>query len=198
MTTFGFLHTSPVHVPTFRDLVRELAPDVHDIHVVDEELLARARAGEDVAIELDPLKDADVVVCTCSTIGPIAERQGENVIRVDRPMAREAARSTKVGVVVALESTIEPTLALLEEEGSQEITVGYAQDAWAFFEAGDLPGYYEAIARAASKLGDVDVVVLAQASMAPAAALIQRPALSSPRLAVQYAIRAAQQGNPGE
>jgi hypothetical protein len=46
-------------------------------------------------------------------------------------------------------------------------------DAWELFEAGDHAGYVDRVARHVQGLADdVDVVVLAQASMAPAADLV--------------------------
>jgi hypothetical protein len=202
MTTIGFLHTSPVHVPTFTALVRELSPNATDIHVVREDLLARARAGEAYEIDLTELQDADIIVCTCSTIGASAERAGgAATVRVDRPMAAQAVRYAKVAVVAALASTVEPTMDLLREEAAKagttpKLTLVDAGSAWPFFEAGDLAGYHEAIADHIRAL-DADVVVLAQASMAPAAVLVpQVNTLASPRSAVEYAIRAAQEGHP--
>ncbi len=40
----SFLHTSPVHVQTFRALLADLAPDILARHVVDEDLLCEAQA----------------------------------------------------------------------------------------------------------------------------------------------------------
>jgi hypothetical protein len=68
-------------------------------------------------------------------------------------------------------------------------------EAWAEFEAGDLDGYHASIARHVRGLAaDFDVVVLAQASMAPVAALLHDlaiPVLTSPRLAVLRAVEIA-------
>lgn len=192
MGTIGFLHTADVHVATFRALVAELAPGWQDVHVVDPSLLADARAGipvEDrVRTRLGELADADVIVCTCSTIGPEAERAG--VVRADRPMAQAAvAVGGKIAVAYAVESTLEPTTALLREENpSADLVLVPCSEAWPHFEAGDLTGYHEAIA---ARLRDVpaEVIVLAQPSMAPAADLLpNRLVLSSPRLAVQAAL----------
>ncbi|GAA2884726.1 hypothetical protein Acy02nite_17990 [Actinoplanes cyaneus] len=188
MSTIGFLHTADVHVATFRALVAELAPGWRDEHVVDAGLLADARAGipveERVRARLAELSGADVIVCTCSTIGPEAERAG--AVRADRPMARAAvAAGGRIAVAYAVRSTLEPTTALLrDEDPSADLVFVPCLDAWPFFEAGDLGRYHAVIA---SRLRDVpaDVIVLAQPSMAPVAALLPtRPILSSPRTAV--------------
>jgi aspartate/glutamate racemase len=212
----GFLHTSDAHVPSFAALMRELAPDVVDIHVVDEDLLRDARRGgvdaELRARLLDRLhglvgRQADVVVCTCSTLGGHAEEMspqaGVRVLRVDRPMAEAAVTAGgRVAVVAALESTLAPTRRLLDdcaaEAGSSLVVVDVpCLDAWVLFEAGDEEGYLRRIAEQVRAVASsVDVIVLAQASMAPAIARLSDltvPVLSSPRPAVQRAAALAVQ-----
>lgn len=207
MTTIGFLHTSPVHVPTFDGLTHQSWPLLGTIHVVDESLLTRARAEGPEAMQaamwtrVNELKDngADVVCCTCSTVGDIAEKAGIGVpvFRVDRPMARRAvALGPRIGVVAALESTLGPTQELILGEavaaGSEvSVELVVADHAWSLFEAGDLDGYIRVITESARALeGRVDVIVLAQASMASAESGLldlSVPVLSSPRLAVEHA-----------
>jgi Asp/Glu/hydantoin racemase len=117
VTTIGFLHTADVHVATFGALLAELAPGWGELHEVDERLLADARAGIDVsdrlAARLGALAaaGADVIVCTCSTLGELAEQvalplrpSGRGlrpgavpVLRVDRPMAQAAVARAAAG-----------------------------------------------------------------------------------------------------
>jgi aspartate/glutamate racemase len=204
MAVVGFLHTAAVHEPTFDALVAELAPELDVRTIVDEALLAAARARgpvavrDQVAARLGELAGADMVVCTCSTIGGIAEDVGAElglqVVRVDRPMAERAVEiGGRVVVVAALESTLGPTRRLIESVAaarSAEITIEVAlvDGAWERFEAGDHDGFLDAIAgRLPALARRADVVVLAQASMAAAAERADRvevPVLSSPRLAV--------------
>jgi Asp/Glu/hydantoin racemase len=188
----AFLHTSPAHVPTFG----ALAPGAR--HLVDESLLTDARAGLDVRdrllARLRALTPADVIVCTCSTLGAAAvaltPAVGVPILRADEPMAREAvAAGRRIAVVVTVESTVAPTLALLQTfaRPDTELTVARCLYAWPQFEAGDLPGYAATIAAYVRTLTDPDVIVLAQASMAPAADLLTdlaKPILTSPRSAV--------------
>jgi Asp/Glu/hydantoin racemase len=210
----GFLHTSPVHIPTFRALLSDVAPGVADVHLVDEALLADLRdrpvdAGIQARLlgRLRELADRapSVIVCTCSTLSGHAERLapdvGVPVLRIDRPLAERAvAGGGRVAVVAAVESTLGPTRELFEECaaacGSGAVVVDSpCLESWALFEAGDHAGYYELIARHVRGLAeDFDVVVLAQARMAPAAALLGDlavPVLSSPRLAVARAVEIA-------
>ncbi|MFI5938382.1 hypothetical protein [Actinoplanes sp. NPDC051494] len=196
----GFLHTAEVHVATFRDLVRELAPDVEDRHLVDPTLLADADAPDleqRLRAHLQELADggARVIVCTCSTLGELAERLdvGVPVLRVDRPMAEAAvAAGRRIGVLYAVKSTLAPTLSLLTSvrRDHTEFVEAPCFDAWALFEAGDLDGYARRIAAHARTL-EVDVILLAQASMAPAEELLadlRKPVFSSPRTAIQRAL----------
>lgn len=199
----GLLHTSPVHVATFDALRDEEAPDVELVHVVREDLLAGARdhgpdaMADQVASAVRDLS-ADAVLCTCSTIGAVAERvdAGVPVLRLDRPMAAAAVETGGAVVVLAtLESTLAPTLALLSEEAartrtSPRVEATVVPGAWERFEAGDLAGYRAVLVEAIEGTAGADVIVLAQASMSPAAdtARVAVPVLTSPRLGLRAAI----------
>jgi hypothetical protein len=185
-----FLHTSPVHIETFEQLVRQEDPATTTRHVVVEQLLAAAQTAstDDPALVarihramIDAVGDgASVVVCTCSTIGGAAERVPTGArfraMRVDRPMADRAVRSgPRILLVAALESTLAPTSRLLHESA-----VAFGRDI----------DVHPLLVDAA---GAADVVVLAQASMASASELLTDlgvPVLSSPRLGVRAAIDA--------
>lgn len=212
MKHIAFLHTSAVHVDTFQALVTGLASDVTVDHVVREDLLRDARIlGADHA-DVSPLvtaamsdaaaAGAAVVVCTCSTIGGVAERadiaNGVRVMRIDRPMADAAvAAGTRVLVVAALQSTLEPTVELIRDSAYRAgkavvIERHWVATAWPLFEAGDTGAYVRALADdVRALLPGPDVVVLAQASMAGAAALltdVRVPVLSSPAMGVRAAL----------
>lgn len=213
MPRLAFLHTSPVHIPTFDRLLAEMAPEVQASHRVAEDLLRDARASGittelmarvTVALREVAAAGAEAVLCTCSTIGACAEATGPEiglpVLRVDRAMAERAVRlGARVVVVAALESTLAPTADLIMEEARRagreiQLIMAPCPSAWPAFEAGDQAGYLEAIAahlRAVAGRGDV--VVLAQASMAGAAELcadLATPVLSSPRLGLSAALAA--------
>ncbi|GAA3484662.1 hypothetical protein GCM10018966_091940 [Streptomyces yanii] len=173
-----------------------------------EDLLVRARdAGpEAVQGEIEALlagavaEGASAVLCTCSTIGGVAESAaatlGVPVLRVDRPMAADAVGRGRVVVLAALADTLAPTLALLAEEAGDraaDIRTVVVEGAWARFEAGDRDGYLELVAAAADRVADADVIVLAQASMADAVTrtATRIPVLSSPRPGLAAAAAAA-------
>jgi len=211
--SIGFLHTADVHTGTFTGLLDEVSPGRPSNHVVDESLLADARERGGVDDELterliarlkEAANGASVVVCTCSTISGPAEQLssavGVHVVRVDRPMAELAVDSgTRIAVVAALLSTIAPTVELLTEVAKlkgRTLTLDEVvlADAWNLFECGEMAGYASAIAEAVDSLDPaIEVVVLAQASMAGAASLCKTtaPVLSSPRSAVEAAVALA-------
>jgi len=79
-----------------------------------------------------------------------------------------------------------------------DLRVALIAEAWPKFLAGDVKGYEATIVdRLAREKGDAEVIVLAQASMAGAAAEAERrlglPVLTSPRLGVTAAIAAWRQ-----
>ena len=210
----AFLHTSPVHVETFDRLVKAADPALRVDHVVDETLLSDAqRGGVDepwlirrvqAAMADAAVGGATVVVCTCSTIGGIAERTpslpGLEFARIDRAMADRAVRlGPRVLVVAALRSTLEPTAQLIAESAAAlrvEVALRtlWVEDAWSHFERGDRAAYVAAVAAALRGAPrSFDVAVLAQASMADAAEALQDlgvEVLTSPRLGVQALLAA--------
>jgi Asp/Glu/hydantoin racemase len=202
VSTIGFLHTADVHVGTFRALAAELAPDAADVHLVDPTLLTPDLTPElrkRLQTRLRELRDAgaDVILCTCSSLGGHAERAdpGIPVVRIDRPMAEAAvAAGGRIAVVVTAESTLEPTLDLLREcagrAGKHVTLLPYpCFPAWDLFVAGDLDAYAGRIATHCREIAPrADVVVLGQAGMASAAERLVDlpiPVLTSPRMAVQ-------------
>ena len=110
-----------------------------------------------------------------------------------------ADRAVKLGprilVVAALESTLAPTAKLLEESAvalgaAVEIELLVAEGAWSHFLHGDRTAYVEAVTAAvlAAAPHAASVIVLAQASMSPAAEALSNlgiEVLSSPGLGVQ-------------
>ncbi|MFF2410704.1 aspartate/glutamate racemase family protein [Streptomyces sp. NPDC058092] len=205
--TLALLHTSPVHVPVFDALRDTDHPGLALRHLVSEDLLARARDSgpEAVSGEIRALlagvvaEGASAVLCTCSTIGGVAESAaataGVPVLRVDRPMAAAAAERERVVVLAALGDTLAPTLALLAEEVGDrpvEVRTVLVEGAWARFEAGDRDGFLDLVAAAADAVTDADVIVLAQASMADAVTrtVTRIPVLASPRTGLAAAAAA--------
>ncbi len=182
----ALLHTSHAHVPVFDALRDEDHPGLELRHFVDEELLARARRESPEAVEDDVLaavreavaEGARAVLCTCSTIGAVAEaaaaEAGVPVLRGDRPMAAAAvAAGSRVVVLATVDSTFGPTATLIEDEARRAgrpvaLRTLLVEGAWERFAAGDVEGCARLVAVAADEVTDADVIVLAQGSMAGA------------------------------
>lgn len=215
-----FLHTAPVHVQTFDALLRQLRPQARARHVVREDLLAAAHRNHAGARGLEgSVSEAvaglatgpgSVVLCTCSTIGGVAEaaaaRSGISLIRVDRAMAEQAvAAGSDILVAAALASTLAPTEALILESAFRagakpRVARLLVEDAWPFFLRGEFESYLRCIADALRSAAEFDVVVFAQASMAGAAELcsgLRVAVLSSPRPGLEAALAALDAGMAG-
>jgi Asp/Glu/hydantoin racemase len=207
--TLAFIHTSPVLTPTFAQLAAELLPGVQIFHMVDESLikntiaagaLTKATARRVLSlIESAQNAGADAALVTCSSIGKAVELARPlidiPVVRVDEPMAAVAVASGgRIGVAATLRTTLMPTLQLLEDTAGQrhksiDIVPCLCEGAFEALLAGRADEHDRLVSGALRKLADdVDVVVLAQASMARV--LERNPlngtiVLASPRLAVE-------------
>ena len=201
--TLTLLHTSPAHVPTFKALADRIAPGVALTQIVREDWLKQARKHglrkslrDEITETVSGAKGT--VICTCTTIGPAATAAG--AIRIDAPMMAEAARiGGPILMVYALESTAEPSLALLEqalaEKGTpQTVHPLSLAEFWPIFEAGQHEAFTACVAagiRHAAEQTTLKCVVIAQASMAGAAPMLTDlgiPILTSPELALRAAL----------
>ncbi len=212
MTRVALIHTVSGLVPTFKKLTDELLPGVDIFNMVDESLLQNTiRAGHlqpqtahrlATLIELAQEAGAEAVMVTCSSVGAAVEASrpfvGIPVLRVDQPMAERAvklalAASGRIGVAATLATTLEPTAALVrayaEGQGAVEIVSQLCKGAFEAVTAGDGATADRIVTEGLEQLaGKVDVIVLAQASMArvvdalPADSPARRvPILASPR-----------------
>jgi Asp/Glu/hydantoin racemase len=211
--TLAIIHTSPTLTPLFSQLCAEQMPQTKIFHMVDESLikdtiregrLRRVTMRRLLAmIESAEMSGADAVMVTCSSIGlgvSISQRLFDlPVIRVDEAMAEAAVRmGRKIGVAATLKTTLDPTIALLEEKAAEagieiEITSSLCDGAFDAVLAGDTETHDRILTAALKEdMQGVDVVVLAQASMArvvkamPPGSLAM-PVISSPELAVRRA-----------
>jgi Asp/Glu/hydantoin racemase len=211
----ALLHTGSGLVSVFQGTSRSMALALELTHLVDELLLNDAIAHGSLSLaghrrllaHLVAADEAghDAVLVTCSSIGPAVEAVRDlvaiPVVRVDDRLAATAVRmGPRVGVVATLRTTLEPTSNLIQKYASElgsETTVDarLCSGAFEILTAGDRERHDEMVrGEIASIQGEVDVVVLAQASMArvleaqhegaepPAGA----PILSSPEFALRH------------
>ena len=208
----GLVHTSATLVPVFAQLCKEKLPNVDVFNIADDSLVKGIReAGSLTAtiarrvagyLESAELAGADYIMVTCSSIGPAVEAgaklMGVPVLRVDQPMADKAvATGKKIGVVATLSTTLEPTADLIQRRaalaGKQvDLTSRLVEGAFEALMSGDGATHDAKVATALKELSQqVDVIVLAQASMARVADSLavadsRVPILASPGLAVDY------------
>lgn len=208
----GLLHTVPALAPVFdgyvRDALRVSVGDVDVVHLAQAELLTLALAGSpEVTPATRAACDALVglgctaLMVTCSSIGEVAMAIAEDlpvpVIRVDGPMAQEAARvaaaageGSTVTVLATQPSTIGPSGRLVEQAVDQHpgahlvVETVLVEGAAAALGAGD-KAQHDALLRAAAQeaAGASAVIVLAQASMATSLDGVELgiPVITSPR-----------------
>ncbi|MGW3345696.1 aspartate/glutamate racemase family protein [Nonomuraea rubra] len=207
--TLGLVHTSATLVPVFAELCARHLPGVETFNIVDDSLIkntiaagrltpatARRVAGHIGSAEA---AGASHILVTCSSIGPAVEAAepltGVPVLRVDRPMAdRAVALGRRVGVLATLSTTLEPTADLVRRRAlaaGAEISLEarLCEGAFEALMSGDAATHDARVAGALSELGgQVDVIVLAQASMARVAGTVEVPVpvLASPPLAMEH------------
>jgi len=211
--TLALLHTSHVLVPCFARLCNRIIPEIAVFHMVDESLIRNTIADQGLRKEttrrvlklIECARDggADAVLVTCSSIGPAVPLARQvfdfPIVRVDEAMAEQAVSvGSRIGVLATLSTTLEPTVALLHEVAaarsrSIQVEPCLCDGAFEAVLAGDHATHDRIVSEALLGLADrVDVVVLAQASMA---GLLERlppgdlacPVLSSPESAVRRA-----------
>lgn len=209
MQKLGIIHTVSKLAPTFAELAGELLPGVETTVIADDLLLKRTvrdGAVDDVTrnrlrSHVAALADfgVDAVLVTCSSVGGVVDEIASGadvpVLRVDRAMAERAVTlGARVGVLATLPTTLTPTTQLVEaaaREAGRAVTVvsRLCDGAFDALDRGDAARHDAIIAEELDRLAaEVDVVVLAQASMARIAAvrpLGGTPVLSSPRLAME-------------
>ena len=208
----GLVHTSATLVPVFAALCKEKLPDVEVFNIVDDSLVKNIREAGRITPTIEmrvagyltsaAYAGADYILVTCSSVGPAVEAGAKGiptpVLRVDLPMADKAvAAGQKIGVIATLSTTLEPTAELIlrraELAGKKiELTSKLVDGAFEALMAGDGATHDAKVSAALKELSKVvDVIVLAQASMARvvdslSAADKRVPILASPGIAVDY------------
>lgn len=203
------LHAAESNIASFEAAAAEFGLSVGTLqHEVRPDLLAAAEqagnltaavANETAAVLLALSRNADVVLLTCSTLGPAVDiaagQTSVPILRADAAVAIEAAKASGLVVVLcAIEAVVEPTQQLFAAtaKGTEaRPQARYLPGAWERFKNGDTDSYLRTIASAADAAyrEGAALVVLGQASMAGAASLVtQGPEpLSTPQTALAAA-----------
>lgn len=212
MTKVAVLHTSFVFVtvePVITDLIGELVPDAEILHFVDSDVLDTvvreqgiSASSEQRMVHLAQAAEAagaDVIFSACSSLGPTLDAAQRAVhvpvVKIDEAMAIEATQYERIGVLATVPTTLGPTSDLIgvkaaEQDRSPQITRRLCEGAFDVLMGGDRPQHDEMVLAQARELAkDVDVIVLAQASMQRLKERLQEetglPVLSSPRTGVE-------------
>jgi Asp/Glu/hydantoin racemase len=210
--TLGLVHTSATLVPMFAELCSKYLPGVKTFNIVDDSLIKNTIACG----ELTPATSrrvvnyagsaqdagADFILFTCSSIGPAVEMAASltkvPVLRVDQPMADQAVQTGKrIGVIATLSTTLEPTSDLVKRRAAAagkeiELVSRLCEGAFDALMSGDTATHDKMVGDALTQLSkEVDVILLAQASMARVVDILDSadkrvPILASPTIAIQH------------
>ncbi len=210
--TLALVHTSATLVPIFAQLCKTKLPNVDTFNIVDDSLVraigARGSLTADIArrvaayITSAEAGGADRILVTCSSIGPAVEAAAPfaavPVLRVDQPMADQAVQTgRRIGVIATLPTTLIPTSDLVRRRAQLagkeiELVSRLCEGAFEALMSGDAARHDTLVANALQELStEVDVIVLAQASMArvvDAFPHVDRrvPILASPPIAIEH------------
>ncbi|MBE7169099.1 MAG: aspartate/glutamate racemase family protein [Williamsia sp.] len=210
--TLGLIHTSATLVPVFQQLCQQHLPHVQTFNIVDDSLIKTViRCGElrpDTARRVvnyaASAEDAgaDFILFTCSSIGAAVETAATlsqvPVLRVDQPMADKAVQTgSRIGVIATLPTTLRPTTDLVKRRAlvagkEVDIVSSLCEGAFDKLMSGDAAAHDAMVAAALKELSlQVDVIVLAQASMARVVDTLPEankrvPILASPGIAIEY------------
>jgi Asp/Glu/hydantoin racemase len=210
--TLALIHTSATLVPVFAALCNKLIPGVKIFNIADDSLIKNtiacgaltpdtarrvvgyARSAEEAG--------ADYIMFTCSSIGRAVETAAGlvnvPVLRVDQPMAAMAVeKGNRIGIVATLSTTLDPTTDLVRRNALQvgkeiELFPHLCEGAFEALMAGDAETHDKLVGDALKAMSEtVDVIVLAQASMARVVeanpSLAEKlPILASPPIAMEY------------
>ncbi len=208
----GLVHTSATLVPVFAQLCKAKLPQVEVFNIADDSLVKGIMAAGSLTAQISrrvagylesaELAGADYIMVTCSSIGPAVEAaaklMGVPVLRVDQPMADKAVQMGKrIGVIATLQTTLEPTADLVQRRAQAagkevQIKSRLCEGAFDALMGGDAAKHDAMVAGALREVSQqVDVIVLAQASMARVVESLAEadkrvPILTSPGIAVDY------------
>jgi Asp/Glu/hydantoin racemase len=213
----AIIHTTPVTIEPLKELAKKIIGECEIVNLVDDSILPQlsnnggnikeiANRWESYAKTAEEL-GADCILNACSSIGELVSLTQPKVttpiVRIDDAMAEYAiSTAAKIGVAATLETTLKPTLDLLKQKAAEkqkdvEFEPILVASAYQKLMAGDKDGHDSDLSAALLELAKtVDIVVLAQASMARVVSTFtpdeQRQFVTSPELgmkAVKYTLQ---------
>ncbi|MDQ0972567.1 Asp/Glu/hydantoin racemase [Neobacillus niacini] len=210
MKKLAIIHTTPVTIEPLKELAKNIVGECEIINLVDDSILPQLEKNggdiEDVAerwgsyAKVAEQLGAECILNACSSIGELVRitqpKISTPIVRIDDAMAEYAVNaSTKIGVAATLETTLKPTLELLKQKAAEkQKTVEFepilVASAYQKLLANDKEGHDADLAVALCDLAKkVDIVVLAQASMARVVSTFapdeQKQFVTSPELGME-------------
>ncbi len=211
MKTVAAIYTAISIIEPIKAIFSELMPGHRLVNVYDDSLIPDViRAGNNVTTDIRrrllaycrAVEDmgADVILSTCSSMGDIVGQIQPFVrvpiLRIDEPMVRQSLElGTSIALLATVDTTLVPTNRLVrataEKLGKQvNVVEGLAKGALQALNEGNAALHDDILMQAALAVADeVDVILLAQGSMARMQDLIARatgkPVLSSLRSGLQ-------------
>lgn len=207
------VHTSFVSVEDLKKLFSEIIPEAKVHHIVDDTLLPEVLDNRGVTdgvrgrmaryAEHAAAVGADLVFNQCSSVGEAADEAAKGIsvplLKIDEEMAERAvALGRRIAVVATLETTLHPTVRLIERKAAAagrtvDIERRLCAGAFQSLIAGDRARHNAIVLETIREVdGMVDAIVLAQGSMAallPDLGETRTPVLTSPRSGVERARR---------
>jgi Asp/Glu/hydantoin racemase len=211
--TIYFIHTITGLEKTFDTLTDQyIGREAQSHHISDESLIRRILANKGLTKDVRrhfleniiAAEDAgaDIVQVTCSSVTPVIpcarELVNVPVFSIDEPMAEKAVdKYNRIGVMATNPGTLDPSSDLIRstaEQRGKEVTVQplLCEGAYEALLAGEpeehdriVRGYFRTLAN------EIDVIILAQASMARIIETLSSeeksvPVLTSPPLAMEH------------
>lgn len=211
----AMIHTVSGLIPLLDGLAKQHLPQWQSFNMLDESLLRGIirdgalsqttmwRLAQLVRSAVEA--GASAIVVTCSSLGPAVDAVKPfcpvPLFRIDEGMAQAAVTlGARIGVLATLQTTLNPTSDLIRRSATQAgrpctVLAELAEGAFQKLGSGDTAGHDAMVAQSLRDLAPkADVIVLAQASMARALALVQNelppvPVLTSPEIGMQHIAR---------
>ena len=209
--SIAIVQTSAVSSQELKGLCAELLPGVEVNQIIDDSLIreVNANGGPTVGVrrrmyayfrQAESL-GVDLILSQCSSVGEVVDEVrsflSTPIVKIDEPMARKAVETgTRIGVIATVATTVGPSVRLIERVAREagvavQIEEHLVKDAMMILiERGDAKLHNKMVRGEVLRAAETnDVIVLAQGSMTvllPELTDVERPVLSSPRLAVEH------------
>jgi len=206
-----FIHTVTGLVDLFTNLCQDKIPKAKICHISDESLIQGVLAANGLTPVIyrrvcqhtvtAEQEGADVIQLTCSSISPCADiakyMVSIPVLKIDEPMVDYAVMNYKrIGLLATAPTTLKPSTNLLQEKAqkqsrSVDVKSVLCKGAYNAYLAGQLDKHDFMVRNTLLDLvGEVDIILLAQASMIRIVDTLDEgqksiPILSSPPLAIE-------------